>query len=98
GEVAAIPLIVEGLDPESIARAEQLALLSVPDREAEHSIETLDTGVAVAAIGREDDLGVAAAAETRALALELGAQLDVVVDLPVVGDPAVTLGVAHRLM
>ena len=58
------------------------------------------TRLAHAAAGHalEDDLGVGAAAEGDALALEAGAEIAVVVDLAVEGDDAAAVGRSHRLV
>src|SRR6476661_10416888 len=71
-EPAPVPVVVEGLDPESIAGAEELPGEAVPESERPHAVEALDTGLAPLLVGGEDDLGVRCAAEGPAGALELG--------------------------
>jgi hypothetical protein len=85
----------ERLDPEAVAGGEQLAPALVPDRVRVHAPQFVQRAVAPAAVGGEDDLGVAVGLEV--LAGELGADLGVVVGLPVVGDPAAG-DVAHGLV
>jgi hypothetical protein len=72
-------------------------LLGVPEREREHAVEALDAGGPPLAIGVQDHLGVGARVEDVAELLQVGHQLDVVVDLPVVGDPIPLRAVVHRL-
>ena len=93
-----VPLEVKWLHAEAVARAEQLAARSVPQREREHAVEALEAARTPAPVGGEDHLGVAGAREPIPQRLELGAQLDVVVDLTVVRDPGAGLGPAHRLV
>ena len=95
-EALPVPLVVEGLDPQAIAGAEELAPAAVPDREREHPVEQREALAPVTPVGGEDHLRIARALEALPLALELRAQLDVVVDLAVVGDPALAERVAHR--
>ena len=87
--------VVKGLDPEAVPRADQLLAGLVPDRVGEHPAQPLQRVGAPAVVGPQHDLGVAAGAE--GAAADLGAQLGVVVDLAVVGDPAPGL-VGHRLV
>jgi len=74
--------VVEGFDPEAIAGAEKRLRLFVPDREGEHAAEVVDAVRTPLLVGAERDLGVRGRAEPPAA--QLGAQLDVVVDLAVV--------------
>ena len=55
----------------------------VPDREGEHSDESLEQLDAPMAVAVEDDLGVATAMEVVALVLELAPEREVIVDLTV---------------
>ena len=87
--------VVERLDPEAVARAEQLLLALVPERVGEHAAQAVERVRAPAVVGAHHDLGVAVGPE--AAAADLRAQLGVVVDLAVVGEPAVRV-VAHRLV
>ncbi len=74
------PPIVEGLDPQPVARGEQRPALGVPDGEGEHPHQGVDARGTVAGVEVEQHLGVAVGAErTR----QPGAQLAVVVDLAV---------------
>ena len=87
--------VVERLDPEAVPRGEQRLSLLVPEREREHPAQPLEAGLAPLAVGAQDHLGVGARVE--AVLAEEPAQLDVVVDLAVVGDP-VAGAVGHRLV
>ena len=91
GEPPALEAVVERLHAEPVARGEQAALPRVPDRERPHPVEALDAALAPLAVGLEDHLRVRLRAEAMALRLELGPQLDVVVDLAVMDqlEPAV---------
>src|SRR5207302_11261533 len=83
-EPAIVEPVVERLDPEAVARAEEPAPRFVPERERPHAVEALHAAFAPLAVGGEDDLGVSRAAEAVALRFELAPQLSVVVDLAVV--------------
>ena len=83
--------VVEGLDAEAVARAEERLLLLVPEGEREHAAQLLQAVHAPAPVRAQDHLGVRRRAEG-ALAEHL-AHLDVVVDLAVVSQPgAITVG------
>ncbi len=97
-EHAAVVLVVERLDAHPVARAEQPVARSVPDREREHAVQVPDAVVTPRPVRGEDHPRVGRAGELEALRLELGAQLHMVVDLAVVDDPALRVGVAHRLV
>ena len=72
------------LDPEGIARAEQLLLDAVPQRESEHAAQLGQRVGAPVVVGRDDRLAVAVGGELRAvLAAQRLPQLEVVVDLTV---------------
>ena len=86
--------VVERLDAEAVAHAEQLLLGFVPDGVGEHPAQVAERLRSPAVVRAHDDLGVGAGAPR---ASELRAQLGVVVDLAVVGQPAARL-VAHRLV
>ena len=89
--------VVEGLDAEAVARAEELATLPVPDRERPHPVEPLDAASAPLVVGGEDHLGVRAGAEAVTAGLELTPELEVVVDLAVVDESIPILRIGHRL-
>ena len=86
--------VVEGLDTEAVAHAEQLLLPLVPDRVGEHTPEAVERCRAPAVVRTHDDLRVGSGPPG---APQLVAQLGVVVDLSVVGQPAPGL-VLHGLM
>ncbi len=90
--------VVERLLSEVIARSEQAATLHVPQHEREHAAQAMEQPVAVALVQRDDDLAVAVRQKCVAVALELAAQLAVVVDLPVADQEDRAVGVVQRLL
>src|SRR2546426_366961 len=70
----------------------------VPQREGEHPRQALPARVPRLFVEVEDGLGVAPGPVVVPLRLERRAQLGVVVDLAVVGDPDALVLVRHRLM
>src|SRR5205085_8015795 len=97
GEAPSGVAVVEGLDAEAVARAEQPPPPAVPERDRPHPVEALDAVVAPLLVGGEDHLRVARGAEPAALRLELAPQLTVVVDLAVVEEPERTVLARERL-
>src|SRR5207247_10401718 len=87
--------VVERLDAEAVARAEKTALRLIPDREGEHAAELVDTRRSPLAVRAEDDLRVRR--RPKLTLADLSAELEVVVDLAVVGDPVAAF-VPHRLV
>src|SRR5579872_4638815 len=83
----AVPVVVEGLDAQAIARAKQAAPLSIPDGEGEHATEQVETTGAMLFVSMQDGFGVRARLVTIARSFQRRAQLGVVVDLAVVSDP-----------
>ena len=83
--------VVERLDAEEVARAEELAGGAVPDGEREHAAQAVEHALAPGEVAREQHLGVRARLELPALGLELRAQVAVVVDLAVEHDGVVAL-------
>ena len=86
--------IVERLDAEPIASAEEALLLFIPNREGEHAAEVIDAVDAPLTIGLQNDFGIGMRSET--LGPEFDTQFDVVVDLAVERDP-IAAGIFHRL-
>jgi hypothetical protein len=89
---------VERLDAEVVAGQRQPLLVTVPDRQAEHAVEAVEGLGAPLREGLQHDLGVRVGREGAPQALELGAQVEVVVDLTVVGDAVAPVGGVHRLL
>ena len=77
--------VVERLHPEPVAGAEERSARRVPNGECEHAPQMRQAVGAPAPVGRQDDLGIGRGLER--LGPEFVAQLDVVVDLAVEGDP-----------
>ena len=91
-EAAVLLRVVERLDAEEIAGAEQLARIAVPDGEREHAAQAVEHAFAPCQVAGEQDLGVGVGLELPALRLKLGAQVAVVVDLAVEHDGVAALG------
>ncbi len=80
---------VQRTDAEAVAREQEPPPPRVPEGEGELPLEALHAGVAEGLVGRDQHLRVGARPEPLPARLELGAELRVVVDLPVVRDPHV---------
>src|SRR5581483_9312229 len=94
-EPVGVDAVVERLDAEAVARAEERTTVGVPDYERPHAVEAVDAPLAPFAIRGEDHLAVRARREGVAFREQLFAQLQVVVDLAVVQE--LKLAVLHRL-
>ena len=92
------PAYIDGFDAEVVTRQGEPLLLGVPDGEAEHAVEAVERVGAPLRKGDEDNLGVGVGREGVAQGLEFGAQVEVVVDLTVVGDRVAPVGAGHRLL
>ena len=88
---------MQRLDAETVARQEQSTLLGIPDGKGPHAIEAQLALLSPLRIGGEDDLAVGVGDETVAEAAQLLAQLEIVVDLAVIGQPVAPFGIGHRL-
>ena len=88
----------ERLDPEAVAPEEEDVTVDVDDREREHAAEPAEHVAAVLLVEVGKDLGVAAAAEAMAPALEVASQLVMVVELAVEDDDDRSVLVRHRLV
>src|SRR5690606_13591891 len=90
--------VVERFDAEAIARDEHLALRSIVDGEGEHAAQLGEHALPPLAVGGEQPFGDRARAKGASARLELFAELDVVVDLPVEDDGVAALGIDHGLV
>ena len=97
GEQPAVPEVVERLDAQPVARAEQALVRLVPYREGEHAAEAANAFIAILLVGVENGFGVAAAVITMPGALQFGPQIGMIEDFAVVGDPQRAVLVGHRL-
>ena len=98
GEQPLVAVPVERLLPEAVAREEEPAPHPVIDAEGEHAVEAARQLLAPGAIALQQHLGVGVAGEEPVAArLELRAQLGVIVDLAVVDNRDLALGVPHGL-
>ena len=99
GELARDVAVVQRLDPEAVAREHEPPPLAVPDRDGEHPAQALGEARAVLLVEVDEHLGVRVRrAEHVARALELGAQLGVVVDLAVLDDDDAPVLARDRLV
>ena len=89
---------VERLHPEPVAGQHRPPPLPVPDRDRELAPQQLRIALPLALVQVRQDLGVAAAREPVPILLQLPVQLEMVVQLPVLGRPDRPLLVPHRLM
>ena len=97
GEGAGVIAVMQRLDAETVARQEQPPVAGIPDGEGPHAIEAQLALRAPLRIGGEDDLAVGVGDKTVAEAAQLLAQLEIVVDLAVIGQPVAPFGIGHRL-
>jgi hypothetical protein len=97
-EVASAGAVVEGLDPEAIAREHEAAPSRIPQGDGEHAAQARCEALALLLVQVDQHLRVRARREAMARPLELGAKLPVVVDLPVLDDVDGSVLVRERLI
>jgi hypothetical protein len=90
--------VAERLLADAVARQQEPLLLLVPDGEGEHAAQRLDAALPHVLVEGEDGLGVGLRLELEASALQVLAQLPVVVDLAVEDDPVALVGVGDGLV
>ena len=88
----------ERTDPEAVPREQRLTGLAVPDRDREVAVQAAEEVEPPLGVRLRDHLGVGRRREATAELLELGAKLDVVVDLAVLHHPVAAALVAQRLV
>src|SRR3989442_3152380 len=88
---------IEGLDPEPVAPEQECLAGRIPDGKGEHPAEGCDAVRTPLLVEVQHGLGVAGCAERMPAGDETGAQLLVVVDLPVEDDHLGTVFVVDRL-
>src|SRR5436190_8041590 len=88
---------MEGLLAQAIARNEQCVRAAVPDGKREHAAQPLDRSNPPLTIGGEQDFSVGSRPEVVAALGQIGAQLEIVVDLAVEADREVAVRSTHRL-
>jgi hypothetical protein len=93
----AVVRVIQRLDAVGVAREQQAVRPRVPQREGEHAAQAAHHRGTVTAIQVQQHLGVGMGAELDAGALELAAQLGVVVDLAVEADHQRAVRRVHRL-
>lgn len=79
-------VVVEGLDPETVADEEEFLACGVPDGDGVHAVQAAHEVGAPLEVSAQRHLGVAGGGEPMPVQGEFGAQLTVVVDLAAVGD------------
>src|SRR5262249_55027538 len=89
-------VIVERLYTETVSRGKQRLLPLIPYRKRKHPDEVVETRIPPLLVRGEQHLGVAAGSELK-VALQLSAQLDVVVYLPIESYPEPAMLISHRL-
>ena len=95
------PLVIaveEWFNAEAIAGSEQPPPRPVPDREGKHAVETGETVLAPLFVGVQDHFCVGATAKLVSLCQKFVPNSYGIVNLPIVGNPGISLSVAHRLM
>src|SRR5262245_57648564 len=98
GELATGDAVVEGLDAEPVAREDQAAVASVPDRDREHPAQRVHEAGAPVLIEVDEDLGAAVGGGCVSPPAELLPELAVVVDLAVLDHLDAAVLVADRLI
>ena len=91
-------MIVQRLDAEAVAGAEQPPPPLVPDREGPHAAEARQAGDIPLGVGGQQHLAVGLGAEGVAARRQLGAQFAEVVDLAVEDQRRAAVGAAHGLV
>ncbi len=89
---------VQRLDPDSVARKQQLTPPTVPQRKRKHAAQVVDTVRAVLLVQVDDDLRVSAGPKAVTPGLQSWPMRGVVVDLAVVDEPDRAVLVGHRLI
>ncbi len=98
GKQPSIPVVVERLDAQTIARAEEAARFLVPDGERKHAAEEAHAIGSVLCVGMQDGFGITAGYVTMTGPLQVRTEVGVVEDFAVVYDPARAGLVGHGLM
>ena len=98
GELSLPKAGVERLDSEPVAGQDETAPARVPERHIPHPVHALEERLSPLRPAVREDLGVGGGRELVAAGLELGPELDVVVDLAAEGHPHLAVGGRERLM
>src|ERR1700722_1250327 len=96
-ESTAMIAVMQRFDAKAVARQKQSMLAGIPDSKCPHSIEPQLTVRSPLRISRKNDLAIRVRDETMAETAQLLAQLNVVVDLTVIGEPVTSVSIGHRL-
>src|SRR5260370_18509079 len=86
------------LDAETIAGAKGRQTLAIPDNKGEHAVQLLDDVRAPTMVAFENDFGIGVGSKDHALACELLAQLDKIINFAVEDDHIAPIRALHRLI
>ena len=84
---------VKRLDAEAVAGGERHLSLGVPQDEGEHADEPVERRLAPLRVGGKQNFGVRLGTEAMARRGKLVAQLEVIVDLAIKGEPVAAVGI-----
>src|SRR5262249_13333777 len=98
GEEPAVPIVVERLLAEPVARDEEAARVLVPEREGEHAAKTLHAIGAVLLVRMDDRLAVRPGLISMAGGFHARTQRGVIKNLAIVDQPEIAFFIRHRLM
>ena len=91
-------VVVKGLGSQPVPGAKQLVLFAVPEGKAPHAIEMVQAVLAPLAVGMEQDLGIAVRPKAMPQRLQLRPQLQIVIELPIIGEREIPLWQGHGLV
>src|SRR6185369_1226858 len=97
GDALAVSVEEQRLFAAAVTRKKDRLADRVPKRESEHSAKAPDAGRPPRLISGQEHLGVGASLEALAERLQFGAQLQIVVNLAVVGDDIAAARELHGL-
>src|SRR5262249_25441639 len=93
-----VPVVIKRLDSEAVSRAEEPAMLMVPDSQGEHAAKELDAIRPVLLEGVQDGFSVAARSVVVSGVFKRRPDVGVIEDLAVIGDPELAGLAGHGLM
>lgn len=98
GEQTPVPVVIKGPDAEPVARGKKGPGVLVPNGEGEHAAEPGQARGPELFVGVEDGLGIAVGLVSVTGAFEFRAEVGMVEDLAVVGNPQATIFIGHGLL
>ena len=79
--------VIERLDADPVPRQQKPPLVAVPERNGEHTLQTIEYTIAPREIAERNDLGVATRAEFESeVTRQFRAELPVVINFPIIAD------------